>query len=164
MIGVLSLFAATAQAHPNAGQTSVVVVMKMARCSVCIEQLRTLRTAEIGAPIAGITHEPPQAAAVVTRATGVPTYSHGRGIVALGLWRPDLGIAQPAVVVYDKCGDEAGRIVGRRPGLDVTDQVRALVEVADQVQHCGAVRAVSDSSPSTSTTPRPPAMLGSSPS
>ncbi|MEM6929473.1 MAG: hypothetical protein AAF602_21210 [Myxococcota bacterium] len=128
---------AAALAHPNKGQTSVVVVMKQARCTVCALQLRNLARAELGAPVAGVTHDPPGEAAMVTRATGVRTYSHPQGIRWLGLWREDLGMPQPAVVVFDRCGKETGRIVGRQPGVDVTDEVKVLVEQAKTVTRCG---------------------------
>jgi len=128
---------ASVLAHPNPGRTSVVVVMKMARCPVCAVQLHRLAEAELGAPVVGITHGSRAEAAMVTRSTGVRTYSHRAGIEAMGLWLADRGIAQPAVVVYDKCGDETGRIVGRRPGVDVTERVRELVQAADEVERCG---------------------------
>ncbi|MEN0065999.1 MAG: hypothetical protein AAGA48_27910 [Myxococcota bacterium] len=127
---------ASAQAHPNRGQTSVIVVMKMARCPVCMTQLQTLGGAKLGAPVVGVTHDPVPAAVAVTHTTGVRTYSHPNGIKALGLWRADLGLAQPAVVVFDRCGGETGRIVGREPGVDVTEKVRALVKQADAVTSC----------------------------
>lgn len=137
LLPTLLLTLTPARALPHSGQTSVVVVMKEARCMVCQTQLRRLGSAKLGAPVVGITHDPPHAAVAVTNATGVRTYSHPRGIQAMGLWEPRLGIAQPGVVVYDKCGTETGRIVGRQPGLDVTEDVRKLVDKADAVEHCG---------------------------
>ncbi len=131
------LLAWGAGAHPNRGETSVVVVMKEARCPVCALQLRALARADLGAPVAGVTHDPPSAAAMVTKATGVRTYSHPEGVRWLGLWRADLGLATPAVVVFDKCGAESGRVVGRQPGVDVTEQVKELVRQADEVTQCG---------------------------
>lgn len=132
-VALLSL-APSALAHPNTGETSVVVVLKSASCSVCATQLRTLAQAELGVPLMGITHDPKEAAAKVATVTGVPTYSHAAGIESMGLWLPERGIAQPAVVVYDRCGAEAGRIVGRAPGVDVTQQVRELVAEARTAQ------------------------------
>ncbi len=125
-----------AEGRPASGQTSVVVVMKMARCAVCVAQIRALAAAKLGVPLMGITHDSRQAAAQVTAVTGVRTFSHAEGIRSMGLWLADAGIAQPAVVVYDRCGDEAGRIVGRRPGVDVTQAVRRLVVEADAVAQC----------------------------
>ena len=130
--------ASPAHAHPAAGRTSVVVVMKAPSCGVCATQLRALAAAELGAPVVGITHGSQGAAAQVTRRTGVRTYSHPAGIQAMGLWLPELGIAQPAVVVFDRCGREAGRIVGRQPGVDVSERARALVKQADAVTRCEA--------------------------
>ena len=138
LLWTLCLALLPASAHPMAGQTSVVVVMKTATCSVCVTQLRALGEARLGVSLAGITHDPPLLASAVTRATGVRTTSHAEGIVAMGLWSPRLGIAQPAVVVYDRCGEETGRIVDRRPGLDVTDRVRELIEQAEAVGSCGS--------------------------
>lgn len=138
MMWVMWLLSAWGLAHPNAGGTSVVVVMKTARCPVCATQLKTLHGAELGAPVVGITHEGRAAAAAVTRLLGVRTYSHPAGIAAMGLWLPEAGMAMPAVVVFDKCGDEAGRLVGRRPGVDVTEQVRGLVKKANAVASCDA--------------------------
>ena len=126
-----------AAAHPPSGETQVVVVMKAASCSVCAGQLRQLAAAELGVPLVGITHEPEPMAARVTQVTGVATYSHAAGIRSMGLWLAERGIAQPAVVVYDRCGAEAGRIVGRAPGVDVTAEVRGLVQEAEQVVCAG---------------------------
>jgi hypothetical protein len=134
---LLLALAPSALAHPGGGKTSVVVVMKMASCPVCATQLRTLAQADLGVSVMGITHSPKAAAARVTAATGVPTYSHAAGIESMGLWLADQGIAQPAVVVYDRCGGETGRIVGRAPGVDVTDEVRTLVLHAEAVEGCG---------------------------
>ncbi len=136
-LALLLALAPSALARPHAGQTSVVVVMKMADCPVCITQLRALDRAELGAPLMGITHSPDAAAARASNAAGVSVYSHAAGIRSMGLWLADQGIAQPAVVVYDRCGAETGRIVGRAPGLDVTDAVRELVKQADMVESCG---------------------------
>jgi hypothetical protein len=96
---------------------------------VCAGQLVQLAGADLGVPVVGITHDSQQLAVRVTAATGVATFSHPEGIVSMGLWLADQGIAQPAVVVYDRCGGEAGRVVGRAPGVDVTSDVRALVAV-----------------------------------
>lgn len=119
-----------ALARPPTGQTQVVVVMKNAGCPVCVEQLTRLREARLPANLMGITHESSEAAAVASQQTGVSVYSHAPGIRSMGLLRD--GYALPAVVVYDPCGDETGRIVGRRPGQDVTHEVRSLVVSANQ--------------------------------
>jgi len=137
LLALLLALASSAYAHPGGGQTSVVVVMKMADCSVCATQLRTLDQAELGVSLMGITHSPKAAAERAAAAIGVPVYSHAEGIVSMGLWMPELGIAQPAVVVYDRCGAETGRIVGRAPGVDATQQVRTLVDKAEAVMGCG---------------------------
>lgn len=136
LLSVLILVS-SAHAGPPAGRTSVVVVMKMARCSVCATQLSALDAADLGVPVLGLTHDPPPAAAAVTARTGVPTYSHPGAIESMGLWLAARGIAQPAVVVFDRCGEETGRIVGRRPGTDISHEVRALVVQAEAVQRCG---------------------------
>jgi hypothetical protein len=114
---VLALFlclSSSAIARPAPGSVQVVVVMKMATCTVCAGQLVQLAGADLGVPVVGITHDSQQLAVRVTAATGVATFSHPEGIVSMGLWLADQGIAQPAVVVYDRCGGEAGRVVGRR--------------------------------------------------
>jgi len=133
----LLLLSLSASAHPPSGQTQVVVVMKMASCSVCAGQMQRLSSAELGVPLMGITHDPQPMADRVTQTTGVPTYSHAEGIASMGLWLEDQGIAMPAVVVYDRCGVETGRVVGRRPGADATRAVRQLVEQANAVTGCG---------------------------
>lgn len=137
LFALLLALAPSALAHPGGGQTSVVVVMKQADCAVCTTQLRTLDRAALGVSLMGITHSPKAAAERAGKAAGVPVYSHAEGIVAMGLWMPEQGIAQPAVVVYDRCGTETGRIVGRAPGVDVTAQVRTLVDTAEAVRGCG---------------------------
>ncbi len=137
LMRTLLLLAFAALAHPNAGQTQVVVVMKMADCPVCATQMKQLASAHLGAPVLAITHDDEVAAARVSSVTGVPTYSHATGIEAMGLWLPEQGIAQPAVVVYDKCGAETGRVVGRGPGTDATEAVRRLVRAANAVESCG---------------------------
>jgi len=145
-VGTMRTFLATmlavsslALARPPAGQTQVVVVMKMASCGVCAAQMRRLAEADLGAPVMGITHSPRPEAQRVAAATGVPTYSHAEGIRSMGLWLDDRGLAMPAVVVYDRCGEEAGRIVGRRPGADVTEAVQQLVREADAADCSKAV-------------------------
>lgn len=132
------LWLALALARPPTGQTQVVVVMKNAACEVCLGQLARLRRARLPANLMGITHEGRDRAAAAAERVGVPVYSHAPGIEAMGLLRD--GYAMPGVVVYDPCGEEAGRIVGRRPGQDVTAEVRALVERARQAT-CQAQKA-----------------------
>lgn len=132
VLALLLALSPSAIARPAAGVVQVVVVMKTATCSVCAGQLVQLARAELGVPVVGITHDSPQLAERVTQATGVKTFSHAEGIVSMGLWLADRGLAQPAVVVYDRCGGEAGRIVGRAPGVDVTNDVRALVAAGSQ--------------------------------
>ncbi len=136
MMLFLAAWMTTADARPPSGQTQVVVVMKSASCAVCARQMRQLKQAELGVSLMGITHDPSEAAVRVSNATGVPTYSHAAGIRAMGLYRADLGMATPAVVVYDRCGDEVGRLVGRGPGIDATTEVRGLVVRAESVATC----------------------------
>lgn len=126
-----------AEAHPTAGRTSVIVVMKGARCPVCVTQLRALGRAELAADVVGMTHDSEAAAAAVTRSTGVRTSSHPAAIRAMGLWLAQYDMAQPAIVVYDRCGTETGRILGRGPGRDETASVRRLVAQANAVASCG---------------------------
>lgn len=136
-LAVLLLHAPTGWARPGAEGTQVVVVLKQAACPVCAGQLRRLSEAGLGVSVVGITHDPPNDAARVAAATGVPAYSHPEGMVSLGLWAPGQATATPAVVVYDRCGTEVGRIVGRAPGRDATEAVRALVGEAEAVTGCG---------------------------
>lgn len=136
MMLFLAAWMTTADARPPSGSTQVVVVMKSAGCAVCARQMRQLSQAELGVSLMGITHGSSADAARVTNATGVRTYSHAAGIEAMGLFREDLGMAMPAVVVYDRCGDEVGRLVGRAPGIDATTEVRTLVVRAESVDTC----------------------------
>lgn len=123
-------------ARPPTGERQVVVVLKSTDCTVCAAQLKRLARAGFDASVFGLTQDSASGAAKVSAATGVPTYSHARGVQALGLVI-DERTARPAVVVYDRCGAEIGRVVGRAPGSDATPAVRQLLEQADDA-HCKA--------------------------
>jgi peroxiredoxin len=105
-----------------AGKTLALVVMKGHYCSVCRAQLARLeplstRFGEFGTRLAAINADPFEANRAVSEKYGfsMPVLSDRDHSVieALGLWIPESAHPMPALVVFDACGDEAWRSVGR---------------------------------------------------
>jgi len=123
----------------------VVVVMKGAWCPVCVGQLD--RFAKLGeqlhrlnAQVVGLNADSPADNLVVEKKLGVPILSDpdGSTLRGLGLWRDDWGHPMPAVLVFDRCGEERGRVVGRRPGLrDEEAVIELLKTLALDPARCG---------------------------
>lgn len=120
-----------------AGRALVVVVMKGHWCPVCVGQLVRLgeqrgRLNELGAFVVGLNADGPKANRIVAAQKRLvfPVLSDETHAVIerLGLWFPDAGHPMPAMVVFDRCGDEAGRLIGRSPGDRPEPQLFELLE------------------------------------
>lgn len=107
-----------------AGSRLLVVVMKSTHCPVCLAQLRRLeqhaaRLKEFGVKVVGLSHETHQECARAQQRARLHTVllsDPNRTVLAgLGLWREDFGHPMPALVIFDRCGAERGRLVGRSP-------------------------------------------------
>jgi peroxiredoxin len=131
--------ATTSLAEIAAGNTLVVVVMKGHYCPVCRGQLARLEAmqgefARAGARLTALNADPPAANRAIAEKFGFTspiTSDQGRSVLgALGLWLADAGHPLPAVVVFDACGTEVQRIVGRsddaRPESTLLETARKL--------------------------------------
>lgn len=103
----------------------VVVVMKGHWCGVCIAQLRRLGKAQsklkkLSAQVVGLNTDSVRANRAMAETQNVPFQvlsDRSREVVKeLGLWLEEQEHPMPALVVFDACGKEAARVVGRRPG------------------------------------------------
>jgi peroxiredoxin len=124
--GPLNLDGATTSLAAEAnGRNLVVVVMKGHWCGVCVEQLRRfanfgLELKRLDATVIGLNADTVRANRKVAeeKAVNLPILSDPPHAVidALGLWLPDYGHPMPSLVVFDKCGYEVARKVGRQAG------------------------------------------------
>lgn len=117
--------AETSLAEAAGGQALVVVVMKGHWCQVCSDQLARLADKQqelsaLGARLVGLNADSPAANKGVLAARGIRARvlsdAKHELLAALGLWLPSEGHPMPAIVVFDRCGDEVARWVGRQPG------------------------------------------------
>ncbi len=115
----------TSLAEVAGNKRLLVVAMKSVHCPVCLAQLARLeelseRLRKLGVTTVGVSHEPPaecdEARKRSQLSTPLASDEDHDVLRALELWRGDLGHAMPALVVFDRCGTERGRLVGRRPG------------------------------------------------
>lgn len=122
------------------GQALVVVVMKGHWCRVCIAQLRRLgaekrRLAKLHAKVVGLNTDSVKAnrSMAAQQRLVFPVLSDERHVVVdqLGLWLSDLEHPMPAIVVFDHCGKEVARQVGRRPGARPEGPLFELLEKLD---------------------------------
>jgi peroxiredoxin len=135
---------ATSLARLAGGSRLVVVVMKGTWCQVCAEQLGRLaklepELAKLQSRVVGLTHDGHEKATKVARSTGAPVASDPKHDVldALGLWRDDWEHPLPAIVVFDRCGVERGRLPGRRPGAKPDQALLDFLKKLDQTpEHC----------------------------
>lgn len=111
-----------AQAH---GGNLVVVVMKGHWCAVCAKELlrfagRRKDLAKSHATVVGLNADVPKAnrgrAAVDSIPFEILSDRSTAALRALRLWAEEVGHPIPAVVVFDRCGKEHARQVGRAPG------------------------------------------------
>lgn len=128
------------------GKRLVVVVLKGTWCQVCVGQLQRLAKFErqlekLDARVVGLTHESHAKAKAVARDSGLPfpilSDPKHEVLAALDLWRDEWGHPLPAIVVFDRCGDERGRMSGRRPGDQGEKSLLAfLKKLADKPESC----------------------------
>ena len=125
----------------------VVVTTKGHWCPVCLQELARLATARdrlsaLKARVVGVNADTFRANAEAARAAGIPwpmlSDPRHRLLAALGLWQGDAGMPMPAIVVFDECGKERGRLVGRRPGQsDEKPVLELLGKIAAAPPRCG---------------------------
>jgi peroxiredoxin len=129
----------TSLAAHAAGGRLVVVTLKGHWCSVCLGQLARLgalrdRLVALKARVIGLNADSRRANAEAAKEVGIPfpilSDREHRVLDVLGLWRADAGEPMPAIVVYDECGRERGRLVGRQPGQ--SDE-RPLLELLEKI-------------------------------
>jgi len=116
--------AETSLAEAAGGRALVIVVMKGHWCRVCSDQLARLADKQqelgaLGARLVGLSADSPAAHKGMLDARGIRARvlsdAKHELLDALGLWLPSEGHPMPAIVVFDRCGDEAARWVGRQP-------------------------------------------------
>lgn len=114
----------TSLAREGARKQLVVVVMKGVGCAVCVAQLERLaryqkQLSALRATVVAISHDSPAKIRQMLkqRKIAFPVLSdpQHRVLEALGLWRPRWGHPLPSIVIFDRCGDERGRLEGRGP-------------------------------------------------
>jgi peroxiredoxin len=128
-------------AEVAAGKTLVLVVMKGHYCAVCRAQLARLeaisrRFRRLGARLAALNADPFEANRAIAEkyAFSMPILSDRDHAVSEGLrlWHAQAGHPMPAIVVFDACGSEVSRSVGRglddRPEAALIALVRGLHE------------------------------------
>jgi peroxiredoxin len=136
----------TSLASAAGGRLLVVVVLKGTWCQVCVGQMQRLakvekRLEKLGTRVVGLTHESHTKAKAVAKDSGLPfpilSDPKHEVLAALGLWRDDWGHPLPAMVVFDRCGDERGRMSGRGPGDQVEKSLlEFLKKLADNPASC----------------------------
>ena len=123
------------------GRTLILVVMKGHYCPVCRAQLMRLqqlmpRLRELQTEIAGIDADPFEANRAISEKYGLTmsilSDREHAVIGALGLWLADAEHPMPAIVVFDRCGREVYRLLGRDP--DARPEA-ALLELARRLHH-----------------------------
>lgn len=136
----------TSLAMAAGGQTLVVVVMKGHWCRVCIAQLERLCELEqqltaLDARLVGLNADAPALNRRMRdeNAIDCPVLSDESHEVlsALGLWLPRSQHPLPALLVFDRCGDEAARWVGRSPA-DRPERalIRIVRKLAEEKRVC----------------------------
>lgn len=120
--------------------------MKGHWCRVCSDQLaRLIRRQQeltaLGARVVGLSADAPAVNKRMLDDQGIEgrvlsDESH-QLIDALGLWLPKDGHPLPALVVFDRCGDEVARWAGRQPGDRPENAVfRVLRRLAEDRRAC----------------------------
>ncbi len=115
----------------------VLVTMKGHWCGACLGQLARFsalraRLDKLKAHGVGLNADSHRPNAEAAKHVGValPMLSDARHLVLerLGLWIADAEQPMPGIVVFDECGRERGRLVGRNPGQRDENAVIALLE------------------------------------
>lgn len=138
--------AETSLAETAGGHALVVVVMKGHWCRVCSDQLGRLVQKQqdleaVGARVVGLSADAP---AVNKRMLDeeriecrVLSDEKHHVLDELGLWLPKAGHPLPALLVFDRCGEEAARWAGRQPGDRHESAVfRVLRRLAEDRRAC----------------------------
>ncbi|HEU5076654.1 MAG TPA: peroxiredoxin family protein [Polyangiaceae bacterium] len=138
--------AETSLADAAGGHSLVVVVMKGHWCPVCRDQLARFASKKqeltsAGAKLVGLNTDAPAANRRMLEDEGIecPVLSDETHelVSELGLWLPREGHPLPAIVVFDRCGDEVARWVGRQPGDRPDSAVfRVLRRLAEERRAC----------------------------
>ncbi|HMJ11487.1 MAG TPA: redoxin domain-containing protein [Polyangiaceae bacterium] len=122
--------------HARSGRL-VVVTMKGHWCGVCLGQLARFsalraRLEKLNARVVGLNADPHRANAEAAKLVGIPlpilSDSRHPVLEALGLWLAEAEQPMPGIVVFDECGRERGRLVGRSPGQRDENAVIALLQ------------------------------------
>jgi peroxiredoxin Q/BCP len=139
--------AKTSLARAAGGQRLVVVVIKGTWCPVCIGQLRSLgrrreELARLGTRVVGLSPDPHEknkrTAEAHALAWPILADPRHRVIEALGLWREAWGHPLPAMLLFDRCGAERGRVEGRAPRDRAEETIlRVLRALAQHPERCG---------------------------
>lgn len=127
----------TSLAEQAPGQLLVVVVIKGTWCPVCVAQLQRLSKLQRqldarNTRVVALTSEPPAQIGAAQKRLPFKLLNDPKHLVLqrLGLWRPRWNHAQPAIVVFDRCGKERRRVEGRAPAVRVE---RSLFRVLDEL-------------------------------
>src|SRR5690606_18299993 len=138
--------AETSLAEAAGSGALVVVVMKGHWCRVCIDQLGRLAHRQqelkaLGARMVGLNADAPGVNKRMLDAQGIEcrvlSDEKHQVLDELGLWLPKEGHPLPAIVVFDRCGEEAARWAGRRPGDRPESAVfRVLRRLAEDRRAC----------------------------
>lgn len=136
----------TSLAEAAGGHSLVVIVMKGHWCQVCRDQLArfALRKQELtsaGAKMVGLNADAPAVNRRMLEDEGIEcrvlSDEKHEVLSELGLWLPREGQPLPAIVVFDRCGDEVARWAGRQPGERPDNAVfRVLRRVAEERRAC----------------------------
>lgn len=136
----------TSLAAAAAGHTLVVVVMKGNWCRVCIAQLERLcqlnqQLKASDARLVGLNADAPALNRRMRKDNGIDCAvlsdeSH-EVLAALGLWLPRAQHPLPALLVFDRCGDEVARWAGRSPADRPEPALLRIVrKLADEQRVC----------------------------
>jgi peroxiredoxin len=136
----------TSLAEAAGGHALVVVVMKGYWCRVCSDQLARLIQRQrdltaLGARVIGLNADAPSVNKRMLDDQGIEgrvlSDEKHQLLDELGLWLPSAGHPMPAIVVFDRCGDEAARWAGRQPRDRPENAVfRALRRLAEDRRAC----------------------------
>jgi peroxiredoxin Q/BCP len=138
--------ALTSLAEYASSRRLIVVVMKGTWCPVCIGQLRRLADLEkeltkLGATVIGLSTDSVERCRKAAFDHQLPfaiLSDPDREVVsALKLWRAEWGHPMPSLIVFDRCGIERGRIVGRSPDERAEPALLSLLRsIAHKPERC----------------------------